>query len=190
MGHISKKLLEDTFLLKEEQKYPDCDLNLNCKMHQRPAVFYSKQESEWKCYLCVLDDKGLIYLDKQYKLHQEEFESIKQMTRKTIIENTPNMTLIQVWKTQIRRTLIDVKKDFNEWIDSFTNKFVKSLNKIEQSKELSEFACYDKHLSGEVLRLQDEYKAILKIYENIANSPANEKIEMYELNTKDMRNIE
>jgi hypothetical protein len=42
MGHISKKLLEDTFLLKEEQKYPDCDLNLNCKMHQRPAVFYSK----------------------------------------------------------------------------------------------------------------------------------------------------
>lgn len=138
----------------------------------------------------MLDDKGLIYLDKQYKLHQEEFESIKQMTRKTILENTPNMTLIQVWKTQIRRTLIDVKKDFNEWIDSFTNKFVKSLNKIEQSKELSEFACYDKLLSGEVLRLQDEYKAILKIYENIANSPANEKIEMYELNTKDMRNIE
>jgi hypothetical protein len=47
----------------------------------------------------VLDDKGLIYLDKQYKLHQEEFESIKQMTRKTVIENTPNMSLIQVWKT-------------------------------------------------------------------------------------------
>lgn len=138
----------------------------------------------------MLDDKGLVYLDKQYKLHQEEFESIKQMTRKTVIENTPNMSLIQVWKTQIRRTLIDVKKDFNEWIDTFTNKFVKSLNKIEHSKELSEFAYFDKHLTGEVLKLQDEYKNILSIYEKIANSPANEKIEMYEQKTKEMREIE
>lgn len=69
MGHISTEKLKDTFLIDEEQKYPDCDLNLNCKMHGRPAVFYSKQDSDWKCYLCVLDDKGLIYLDKQYKLH-------------------------------------------------------------------------------------------------------------------------
>jgi len=30
----------------------------------------------------------------------------------------------------------------------------------------------------------------LKIYENIANAPANEKIEMYETNTKEMRTIE
>ena len=67
---------------------------------------------------------------------------------------------------------------------------MKSLNKIEHSKELSEFAYFDKHLTGEVLRLQDEYKAILKIYENIANAPANEKIEMYETNTKEMRTIE
>jgi hypothetical protein len=64
VGHISTDKLKDTFLIEEEQKYPDCDLNLNCKMHNRPAVFYSKQECEWKCYLCVLDDKGLIYLDK------------------------------------------------------------------------------------------------------------------------------
>ena len=112
------------------------------------------------------------------------------MTRKTVIENTPNMSLIQVWKTQIRRTLIDVKKDFNDWIDVFTNKFVKSLNKIEHSKELSEFAYFDKHLTGEVLKLQDEYKNILQIYEKIANAPANEKIEMYELHTKEMRTIE
>jgi cysteinyl-tRNA synthetase len=100
------------------------------------------------------------------------------------------MSLIQVWKTQIRRTLIDVKKDFNEWIDTFTNKFVKSLNKIEHSKELSEFAYFDKHLTGEVLKLQDEYKNILSIYEKIANAPANEKIEMYETKTKEMREIE
>lgn len=52
-----------------------------------------------------------------------------------------------MWKTQIRRTLIDVKKDFNDWIDTFTNKFVKSLNKIEQSPELAQYALFDRHLT-------------------------------------------
>jgi len=31
LGHISSDKLKDTFLIEEEQKYPDCDLNLNCK---------------------------------------------------------------------------------------------------------------------------------------------------------------
>ena len=44
VGHISTDKLKDTFLIEEEQKYPDCDLNLNCKQHSRPAVFYSKTE--------------------------------------------------------------------------------------------------------------------------------------------------
>ena len=70
----------------------------------------------------------------------EDYEAIKSMTHRTVQENTPSMTMITVWKSQIRNTLVQVRKEFNDWIDSFTHKFVRSLNKIETSKEMIEYA--------------------------------------------------
>lgn len=70
----------------------------------------------------------------------EDYEAIKSMTHRTVVENTPSMTMITVWKSQIRNTLVQVRKEFNDWIDSFTHKFVRSLNKIETSKEMIEYA--------------------------------------------------
>ena len=61
----------------------------------------------------------------------EEFESIKSYTQKAIVENEVNKSIIKEWKEGIRDTLIQVKEQFVDWIDNFTNKFVKSLNKIE-----------------------------------------------------------
>lgn len=88
----------------------------------------------------MMDQEGLVYVDKQYKQDMEEYEAIKAFTYRTVVENTPNMTLIQCWKSQIRNTLVQVRKDFNDWIDSFTQKFVRSLNKIELTKELIDYA--------------------------------------------------
>jgi len=35
---------------------------------------------------------------------------------------------------------VQVRKEFTDWIDTFTHKFVRSLNKIETSKEMIEYA--------------------------------------------------
>jgi len=87
-----------------------------------------------------MSQECLVYVDKQYKHDMEDYEAIKAMTYRTVVENTPSMTLVNVWKSQIRQTLVQVRKEFNDWIDSFTHKFVRSLNKIETSKEMIEYA--------------------------------------------------
>jgi hypothetical protein len=71
------------------------------------------------------------------------------------------MSLIQNWKRDIRQTLVSVRKEFNDWIDSFTHKFVRSLNKIEQQKDLVEYADQDRQLTIQVFQLQNRYKRIL-----------------------------
>ena len=71
------------------------------------------------------------YIDKKYKNQLEEFEQIKAYTAKAIVENEPNISIIRKWKEGIRDTLVKVKNEYIEWIENFTNKFVKSLNKIE-----------------------------------------------------------
>jgi hypothetical protein len=57
----------------------------------------------------MLSQDDLVYVDKQYKSDMEEYELIKMMTNKVIVENTPSGTLIANWKKGIRDTLIDVR---------------------------------------------------------------------------------
>lgn len=81
----------------------------------------------------------------------EDFEQIKALTYKSVVENTPAMTLVAQWKSQIRITLVQARREFNNWIDSFTHKFVRSLNKIETSKEMGDYADQDRLLTYQVL---------------------------------------
>jgi len=46
--------------------------------------------------------------------------------------------MVQEWKTNIRKVLLSVKAQFIDWVETFTNKFFKSLHKIDSSKELIE----------------------------------------------------
>jgi len=101
-GHISKNIMDDTFLVNAEQKVPDSSLAINCTDHNRPAVFFSQQKNSWRCFLCMMNEDGLIYVDKQYKHDMEEYEQIKATTFKTVVDNTPYMSLIQNWKRDIR----------------------------------------------------------------------------------------
>lgn len=41
------------------------------------------------------------------------------------------MDVMKVWKNKIRSQLINVKTQFSEWVDSFTNQFIRSLKGIE-----------------------------------------------------------
>ena len=98
--------------------------------------------------------------------------------------------MIKEWKQSIRQTLIEVKENFIEWIDNFTNKFVKSLNKIEQSRELIEFAGEDKRLTLQVLDIQNKYLQIVKIFQNIQRAPAAQKLDSIENMRPQMRRLE
>ena len=54
----------------------------------------------------MMSEDGLIYVDKQYKHNMEEYEQIKAMCYRTVVENTPYMSLISGWKCNIRSVLV------------------------------------------------------------------------------------
>jgi len=87
----------------------------------------------------------------------EDFESIKENTAKSLRENEINTSQMKDWKLGMRKTLLDVRQQFVDWIDNFTNKFIKSLSKIEQSKELLEFQNEDSKLEREVSDIRGKY---------------------------------
>ena len=163
-GHISKSIIDDTFLYEAKEIYPESTLRINCEVHNPPATFYSKAEQKYKCLKCIVASEDLHYIDKKYKAQLEEFEQIKAYTVKAIIENEPNTSIIRRWKEGIRDTLVKVKNEYIEWIESFTNKFVKSLNKIEQSRELISFVGEDKKQELRLIEMQNKYHDILKIF--------------------------
>ena len=66
-GHISKSLIDDTFLYEAKEIYPDSTLRINCREHNAPATFYSKAEQRYKCLKCIVAVQDLHYIDKRYK---------------------------------------------------------------------------------------------------------------------------
>jgi hypothetical protein len=70
-----------------------------------------------------------------------------------------------------------VRKEFNNWIDAFTHKFVRSLNKIETAKEMIEYADQDRLISLQVLYLQGQYKRILEIFHEISTASPDKKLD-------------
>ena len=167
----------ETAMRDKMEKIPDCTLAINCEEHNRPAVFYSKQKNTWRCFLCMMTQEGLVYVDKQYKHDMEYYESIKANTFRSVVENTPSKTLIASWKNQIRDTLFAVRTEFIDWIDSFTHKFVRSLNKIEMSKEMADYTDQDRLLSIEVKLLEGKYKRILEIFQKISQADPDKKLD-------------
>jgi hypothetical protein len=83
-GHISKNIMDETFLVNAEQKVPDSSLAINCMDHNRPAVFFSQKLNSWRCFVCMMNQEGLIYVDKQYKHDMEDYEAIKANCFKSI----------------------------------------------------------------------------------------------------------
>ena len=66
-GHISKAIIDDTFLYEAKEIYPESTLRINCLEHNAPATFYSKAEQKYKCLKCIVASEGLHYIDKKYK---------------------------------------------------------------------------------------------------------------------------
>ena len=69
-----------------------------------------------------------------------------------------------------------MKNEYIEWIENFTNKFVKSLNKIEQSRELISFVGEDKKQELRLIDMQNKYHQILKIFYQIQQTKPDDKL--------------
>ena len=189
-GHLDEKVINDTFLMDAEQKFPESTLRINCKEHNAPATFYSRAEGKYQCLKCLVAKEDLQYIDKSYKKQLEEFENIKSFAAKAICENAPNIHIIAEWKGQIRDTLIKVKDKYIEWIETFTNKFVKSLNKIEASQQLAEFIGEDKRQELRLIDMQNKYKEILKIFYKIQTTKPDDKLAAIERHLSEMNGIQ
>ena len=155
-------------------------MRINCEEHNAPATFWSRALQKYQCLKCLVAKENLHYIDKKYKKQMEEYESIKEYAAKAIKENAPNIQIIAQWKAQIRDTLLKVKEKYIEWIETFTNKFVKSLNKIEHSKQLNEFISEDKRQELRLLDMQDKYNEILSIFFKIQRTVPDDKLKAIE----------
>ena len=89
----------------------------------------------------------MIYIDKKFKKEMEEYERIKRMAAEAVQGNAGKMNGMKAWKQNIRKILMDVRAQFQRWVDTFTNQFIISLKDIEKSKDLKEFNGEDRRLN-------------------------------------------
>ena len=72
---------------------------------------------------------------------------------------------------------MSVRKEFTDWIDNFSTKFVRSLHKIEYSKDIADHRNSDVNITKQVTILQNKYKRILQIFEKISNATPYRKLD-------------
>ena len=53
-----------------------------------------------------------------------DFDDIRQLTMDSIRTNGKNINIMRDWKENIRSTLLDVRNEFIQLIDEYTEKFV------------------------------------------------------------------
>lgn len=103
----------------------------------------------------------------------EDYESIKEVTFKTIQNSQHTTTMVYEWKQKIRRVLLDVKSEFNQWIDKFTYKFVDQLSTVGDNMIRES----DSVFRNLVQSLEDQYKQIVKVFYQIQVAPADKKLD-------------
>lgn len=92
------------------------------------------------------------------------------------------MNGMKAWKQEIRKILMNVRQEFQQWTDRFTSQFITSLKEIENSKDLKEFIGEDRRLNMQLEGLRDKYVQIMKIFTLISNTPAEKKVQTIEAN--------
>lgn len=119
---------------------------------------------------CLCGD-GLFYINKNLKRELVEFEGIKELTERSIIDNVANLNLVRDWRRAIRRTILDVRDSYVKKIDQFTNKIIKSLSKIDyKSEELRNFRKPDPDsmIARQINKLDESLNHIDEVFEAIS----------------------
>jgi hypothetical protein len=185
-GHLDENVMHDTFLVTSEHRAPDSTLAINCQDHNKPAVFFSQKLQSWRCWMCMIEQDGLKYVERKYKFYMDDFEKIKATLRQCILENSPSVNLLADWKKQIRAITDETRLELISWVESYLKKFIRTIHKIEQTKDLVEYADSDHKVQKQMTILENKYKRILQIFETIQSEPANSKLEKIESYCKEM----
>lgn len=75
------------------------------------------------------------------------------------------------WKQEIRSNLINVRNEFVDWVDSFTNQFIRQLKNIETQKDLSDLGgpMIDSILRRMLEELRESYVRIMLAFNDFNN---------------------
>lgn len=117
----------------------DISQSMVCEKHKAPASFFSHKEERYVCFKCLVSQEQLLFIDKRYKEHMDDFERIKTLTAKAIQSNFINTTTIKRWKYEIRECLMRIRSKFIDQIDAFIQQFGNVFKNVEMSTELLEF---------------------------------------------------
>jgi hypothetical protein len=103
------------------------------------------------------------------------------------------MGVMRAWKARIRTALIKVRAEFNDWVDTFTNQFAKSLKGVEGTqRELADLGGFliDATLKRMLEELRESYVKIMLIFNEVTNKPIHEKLSTIEETRKTILDIE
>ena len=131
-----------------------------------------------------------MYIDKSYKHEMEDFERIKSLTEEAIKSNIKNTTIIATWKCELRKSLMKVRNRYIRHIDNFIYQFSAVFKNVDKTSELAKFEGEDKKLTAQTDDLHTKYLEIMKIFNNIANSSAQKRINYIDHVKQHMRLIE
>lgn len=130
----------------EDKDQNDETIKMLCYLHKAPAVFYSQQQERYLCFKCLVSSQQLLYIDQSYKTEMEDFERIRDLTAKAVTSNVENTTIIKRWKQRIRESLMEIRDQFNKYIEQFIELFGDKFKDVEHSSDLLEFRGEDKKM--------------------------------------------
>lgn len=117
-----------------------------CERHGLPLNFWQDKEQAYACIKCLIDEGEVHFVDKSYEGRLRRFNKIKQQADRVLRENQPYTHTIADWKDDIRDMLLRVREQVNEFIEMFTNKFIRQISKMEHERQdLAAFAKEDVH---------------------------------------------
>ena len=103
------------------------------------------------------------------------------------------MNVLKNWKNEIRNSIMRVRNEFVEWVDTFTQSTIKSLKGIEsQSRELSDLGGFmiDANLRRMLEELRESYVKIMLVFSEVSTQTIQEKLEKIEQTSKNIKDIE
>ena len=103
------------------------------------------------------------------------------------------MNVMKNWKNEIRNSIMRVRNEFVEWVDTFTQSTIKSLKGIEsQSRELSDLGGFmiDANLRRMLEELRESYVKIMLVFSEVSTQTIQEKLEKIEQTSKNIKDIE
>ena len=145
-----------------------------CERHGLPLNFWQDKEQAYACIKCLIDEGEVHFVDKSYEGRLRRFNKIKQQADRILRENQSYTHTIADWKDDIRDMLLRVREQVNEFIEMFTNKFIRQISKMDHERQdLAAFAKEDNHQAVRLQYIAERCDKINTVLNDMATLPPN-----------------